>query len=158
MRAYRLPVRCSGRNFVSVSEREILNPTSTLWGSSKPFPSGFDGELSGGSETEGLTAGSYVFCVLALRREKARRDGGSRRAGFLFPQVLTNAWPAQGTKHLLTAPKHLKVRARKVRNNRFIQTPTSDAVNSFRVLRGRNPLLHQGSAGVGAAAFRVSQE
>ena len=80
MRAYRLPVRCSGRNFVSVSEREILNPTSALWGSSKPFPSGFDGELSGDSETEGLTAGSYVFCVLALRREKARRDGGSRRA------------------------------------------------------------------------------
>ena len=43
MRAYRLPVRGSGRNSVSLCELRISDPTFTSWGSSKPFPCGFDG-------------------------------------------------------------------------------------------------------------------
>ena len=43
MRAYRLPVRGSGRNSVRLCALRISDPTFTSWGSSKPFPCGFDG-------------------------------------------------------------------------------------------------------------------
>ena len=69
MRAYCLPVRGSGRNFVSVSEQEISDPTSTSWGSSKPFPFGFDGHRNrrwcGEAAPEGLSSLSHSSALFS---------------------------------------------------------------------------------------------
>ena len=54
--------RGSGQNSVSGCEQRILDPTSTWWGSSKPFPHGFDGYRN-----RGACRSSYITFIGLLQ-------------------------------------------------------------------------------------------